>query len=501
MSCDALADPSAGINQLGTPWADGVPTVGQCPIVPGGNLTYRWQANQYGTTWWHSHYSSQYSSGVQGPLVIYGPPSTYYDVDLGPVILTDWYHEPYENIVARLLSDYSNITATGQATGFRPYSDATLINGKGIYPCANVTSSTSCDDVGGPDDGTNGTCSDAASCSLGSLAGFTFTSGKKHLLRLVNTGAELFTLFSIDNHTLTVIANDFTPVVPYTTESVTLSVGQRTDVIVEATGDPSTAYWMRSTANQICSDTNNPDGRGIVYYEDADTSTLPSTTGYALPSSVDNNGCTNDDLTLTVPSCPMAVEDPGTTFTLSLNLANDASGAPAWLMNGVSFEADYSAPIFLQVAQGNDTFEPAWNVYNQGNASSVRLIVYNHFLADHPMHLHGHDFQVLATGTGTWDGTITNPSNPQRRDVQQIADGGTVADPTYIVLQWDQDNPGVWPFHCHIAWHLSAGMNINILERPDEIPNYDIPQEYLDTCTAWNVWEQTHVVDQLESGV
>jgi FtsP/CotA-like multicopper oxidase with cupredoxin domain len=197
----------------------------------------------------------------------------------------------------------------------------------------------------------------------------------------------------------------------------------------------------------------------------------------------------------------MAVEDPGTTFTLSINIGKNASGVTQWLMNGVAFQGDYSDATLLRVAQGNDTFESAWNVYNQGNSTSVRIIVYNQFLADHPMHLHGHAFQVLATGTGTWDGTITNPSNPQRRDVQQIAAGGTVDNPTYIVLQWDQNNPGVWPFHCHIAWHLSAGMYINVLERPDDIPNLDIPQEFFDTCTAWNAWEQNHVIDQIDSGV
>jgi FtsP/CotA-like multicopper oxidase with cupredoxin domain len=428
--------------------------------------------------------------------VIHGPSSADYDVDLGPVILTDWYHDEYESIVTKVLSD-----SGGTSTGSRPYSDATLINGKGIYPCENVTSSTSCDNIGGPQDGTNGSCTDAPSCSLASLSQFRFTSGKKHLLRLVNTGAELFTLFSIDNHTLTVIANDFTPIEPYTTDFVTLSVGQRTDVIVEANGDPSEAYWMRSTANQICSDSNNPDGRAIIYYEKADTWALPWTTGYPLPQSPDSNGCTNDDLTLTVPSCAMAVEDPGTTFTLSLNIGRNASGVTQWLMNGVAFQGDYSDATLLRVAQGNDSFESAWNVYNQGNSTSVRIIVYNQFLADHPMHLHGHAFHVLATGTGTWDGTIINPSNPQRRDVQQIAAGGTVDNPTYIVLQWDQDNPGVWPFHCHIAWHLSAGMYINILERPDDIPSLDIPQEYFDTCTAWNTWEQSHVIDQIDSGV
>lgn len=52
---------------------------------------------------------------------------------------------------------------------------------------------------------------------------------------------------------------------------------------------------------------------------------------------------------------------------------------------------------------------------------------------------------VLAAGTGTWDGTITNPNNPQRRDVQQVQANG------YIVIQFDPTHAGFWPFHCHIG--------------------------------------------------
>ena len=64
---------------------------------------------------------------------------------------------------------------------------------------------------------------------------------------------------------------------------------------------------------------------------------------------------------------------------------------------------------------------------------------------------------VLAEGPGTWDGTVTNPQNPQRRDVQLLQKEG------YIVVQIDADNPGVWPFHCHIAWHVSGGLYVNIM--------------------------------------
>jgi FtsP/CotA-like multicopper oxidase with cupredoxin domain len=80
----------------------------------------------------------------------------------------------------------------------------------------------------------------------------------------------------------------------------------------------------------------------------------------------------------------------------------------------------------------------------------------------HPMHLHGHSFWVLAEGNGEWDGTITNPNNPIRRDTIQIGAPNSVGD-GYTVIEFMADNPGVWPFHCHFGDHASAGLYVNVL--------------------------------------
>jgi hypothetical protein len=111
-------------------------------------------------------------------------------------------------------------------------------------------------------------------------------------------------------------------------------------------------------------------------------------------------------------------------------------------------------------------------------------------------HLHGHDFNVLAAGTGTWDGTIVNAANTQMRDVQIIPGGG------YLVIQHNIDNPGVWPFHCHIAWHVSAGLYWNVLEDVPLIQSTrKLPQTIKDTCTDWEAWSQHNVVAQIDSGL
>jgi FtsP/CotA-like multicopper oxidase with cupredoxin domain len=61
-----------GFPQTQTPWFDGVPSVHQCPIAPGETFVYRFKAEEYGSTWWHAHYSGQYIDGVFGAMIIHG---------------------------------------------------------------------------------------------------------------------------------------------------------------------------------------------------------------------------------------------------------------------------------------------------------------------------------------------------------------------------------------------------------------------------------------------
>jgi len=58
-----------GIRQLRSLEMDGVPGVTQCPIAPQSTFVYNFSAIQYGSSWYHSHYSLQYADGALGPLV------------------------------------------------------------------------------------------------------------------------------------------------------------------------------------------------------------------------------------------------------------------------------------------------------------------------------------------------------------------------------------------------------------------------------------------------
>lgn len=331
---------------------------------------------------------------------------------------------------------------------------------------------------------------------------------------------------------MTVIANDFVPIVPYETQGmrrflsslilfayleivVTLGIGQRTDVLVTGLPGAEGAYIMRaSLASFPCAVTSNPDATAIIYYKhDALLAGTPNTT--AWPAFTESLGkCHNvclvpltpfsptnklqDDLTKTVPFFPIAADlNPPTTEVLDIQFGPNGTGHWVWTMGGSSFRANYNQPILLLSNLGNNSYpdSPQWNVHNFGSNSSVRIHITNPGFLAHPIHLHGHNMFVISEGLGTWDGSIANGANPQRRDVQIVQAGG------YLVLQFESDNPGAWPLHCHIAWHVSAGLYVTVVERPDDIAKLKIPAIMAQTCRDWAAFTNRTVVDQIDSGL
>jgi FtsP/CotA-like multicopper oxidase with cupredoxin domain len=247
----------------------------------------------------------------------------------------------------------------------RPYSDNNLINGKMNFDCGTVAAG------------------DTTKCnSNAGLAKFRFTWGKVHRLRLINAGAEGMQRFSIDGHMMTVIANDFVPITPYTTNVVTLGAGQRTDVLVTANAIGS-SYMMRSNISTICSNTNQPAALAAIYYDNADTTKTPSSKAWNVP---DPGTCANDDLSMTVPYMSITpAYVPSTTKTITIRATVNATGHLVWTMNDSTFRADYNNPLLWLASQGNTTYKPEWNVEDFGTNKTIRVVLENPSAAPHPM--------------------------------------------------------------------------------------------------------------------
>jgi FtsP/CotA-like multicopper oxidase with cupredoxin domain len=133
-----------------------------------------------------------------------------------------------------------------------------------------------------------------STCSAGSpYSKFRVQTGKTYKLRLVNSGAGSLLYFSIDNHQLTVISNDFVDVQPYDVNQVVLGTGQRSDVLFTPQGNGT--IWMRTIAfGKFCGATRalQTRAKAIIFLNDTpETASLPSTT--AWPDPIDNGLCSN----------------------------------------------------------------------------------------------------------------------------------------------------------------------------------------------------------------
>ncbi|KAJ5658160.1 laccase 2 [Penicillium longicatenatum] len=472
-----------GIRQKNNNLMDGTPGVTQCPIPPGKTFTYEWRAEQYGTasvqTWYHSHFSMQYSVGLQGPIIIHGPATANYEEDLGTVILQDWSH----------VSPFTMWWYARLPTG-PPSLASALINGKNVFDC---TGSKDPNCLG------NGTRSE-----------WHFEQGKTYRIRIINTGLYSNFRFAIDGHNLTVIANDLVPIIPYVTDNacvhcvlffqVVISMGQRYDIVVQATAPPGN-YWLRAIWQTSCCPNDYANNTlGIIRYDNT-SAILPTTSNPALYY-LDN--CGDEPLERLVPHLPLNVGPPARTDVFNLyEVTLPLPKGFLWTLNNTYLWTNYSQPTNRMLAEHNSSFPAEYHVYRTPDTpDSWVYLVFNDISGrnrSHPMHLHGHDFFVLATGNGSFipGQSILQRTNPPRRDTATWAKRG------YLVLAFKTDNPGSWLMHCHIVWHSSQSLGLQMLERPGDLAlkrdEFDAMESM---CNAWDAyWNRGGNYVQEDAGI
>jgi FtsP/CotA-like multicopper oxidase with cupredoxin domain len=437
-------------------------------------MTYKFRATEYGSvssltyflnwfgvkadakqTWYHSHYSLQYGDGLYGPLIINGPATADYDEDLGLLTLSDWGHR-----------SVFTLWDAAEAGGYPPTFENGLINGTNMYG--------------------NG----------GSRYETVFKPGTKYRIRIVNAAVEGQFRFAIDNHTFTVIANDLVPIVPYKTDNVLISMGQRYDIIVEA-NQAVDNYWLRAIWQSTCSANGNADGiLGIVRYNAA-SKAIPTTISPSYP-----DACGDEPYASLVPHLSLHAGEIGTYSTL--DLIGNYTNVLRWTLNSSSLYLNWSDPTNLRIANNQSVFPTDYNVYPLPEPNKWVIWVLNDhsgFSSYHPIHLHGHDAFVLAQGNGSYSPSTVklNFQNPPRRDTVTLAAGG------YLVIAFKTDNPGSWLMHCHVAWHASEGFAVQFVEREKEIPRTieaGSLEVFEDNCKTWDKYNNgKEVYVQNDSGI
>lgn len=152
-----------------------------------------------------------------------------------------------------------------------------------------------------------------------------------------------------------------------------------------------------------------------------------------------------------------------------------------WTLNNTSTRVWWQRPTLRQIIANPDVKwgVPIDRVVETPNRDEwINLFIDNHLQVDHPIHLHGHDFYILAQGVGPWNGTVAT-QNPPRRDTALLLGGG------HLVIRWKTDNPGTWLMHCHIGWHTEEGFVLQFIERQKEITPLIDQRTLNDTCDTW----------------
>ncbi|CAE6443593.1 unnamed protein product [Rhizoctonia solani] len=459
-----------GLFQNSTPWMDGPAGITQCPIPAGSSFTYQFTINgQYGTYWWHAHASTQLADGIHGPLIIHSPDDPLkrgvdYDEDQ-ILVVADWYHDTSSVITSALLSSsgyHGSIAA--------PSPNSALINGQGIWDCA--------------------TYGNSSTCFTQTPLEIQVVPNKKYRFRLINTAAHAMFWVSLDGHTFNVTEADDTGVYSETNSALhrlKFHNGQRYSVIVDTSvGSVGDSYWMRAQMNTACLTTLPDDFANTTYaivrYVEEDGTgagtTDPTTSDWT--DVISGAECTDLDTSSLTPiiakDAPTTVVKRGmfqTGFAVSLDSAGNLD--TGFEVNSTEFVDLVYQPILHTIASGGtvNASNVASVVYD--SAGAVDLIINNLDTAiDHPYHMHGMTFWIIAEGSGSLsleeaESVSYNTTNPIRRDTHIIPAS------SWAVLRFEANNPGVWFMHCHIDWHLAEGFAAVIVVQPDAVAQMSIP--------------------------
>jgi FtsP/CotA-like multicopper oxidase with cupredoxin domain len=376
---------------------DGFPWPQTPPIPAGGTHSYDY-APIPGTFWMHSHQGMQEQSLMTAPLIVRSAEDMRADRQEVVLTLHDFSFQTPDELLAGLTKSNTSQSAMPKSGMSNNMNTAS----RGMS--AMSTSSGMATNLNDID-------YDAFLANDRTLADpevIRIEPGEPVLLRLINAASA--TQFWVDLGALsgTVVAVDGHPVRPVRGTRLPLAIAQRLDVLIDL---PENGSYLISAQVE-----GNRARTGIILAASgAPVSRVAAEAGENAPP-VDLS--LERRLEAVTPFAPRALD-----VTHRVILAG-AMAPYAWSLNG-----EYWPNVTpLMIATGQ----------------RVAIEMLNHTMMPHPMHLHGHAFQVVAINGAPVAGAV--------RDTVLVPPMGNVT------IAFDADNPGRWAFHCHNLYHMMTGM-------------------------------------------
>ncbi|GAA2491754.1 multicopper oxidase family protein [Streptomyces longisporus] len=410
---------------------DGVPPAVQTAVRAGSTFTYKFIADAPGTYFFHPHVGVQLDRGLYAPLIVEDPKETLDYDDEWVVLLDDW---------------VDGVTGTPDAVFAELKHGMGGMSGMDMGASSPGPSSSddSMGDMGGMDMGESASPSASASSSggmstkfmlmgatsklLGGDAGdvkyphhlingrvaadpdvYTGKPGKKVRLRIINAGGDTAYRVALGGHKLTITHTDGFPVDHQQVDALLIGMGERYDVVATL-GDgvfPLVALAEGKNAN----------GLALVR---TGSGSKPAAT--VRPKELDGIIMTASQLRA---ADDVRLKSAKTDVTHQIKLTGGMEKYN-WAISGRAFDMKdpEASPVVIEEGQ------------------RVRLDFVNDTDMWHPMHLHGHTYQL-------------GDSGPRK-------DTAIVLPKKKLSVLLDADNPGQWMLHCHNAYHGEAGMMANV---------------------------------------
>lgn len=364
---------------------DGFAPLTQDPIAPGEDFVYEFVVPTAGSYIYHSHVGIQQDRGLYGALIV-EPKEEELGYDREYVLQLDDWLDGVSGTPEDTLQELQSSGGGGMDGGMMGGRGGGMMRGSTIdYPYYLINGRT----VNDPET-------------------LNVRRGERVRLRILNPAGESIFRFAVAGHKLTVTHADGSPVEPVEVDALRIGMGERYDVLLEADNP---GIW------QVAASPEGKSGlsRVLLRYEESNQSSPPPADD--TPDELGGRLLTYWDLR--AKGLESLSGSPDRTHRLTLS---GGMGTYAWTINGQRYpDADP-----LEVREGE----------------RVRFEMQNRSMMVHPMHLHGHFFQI-ETGTGHGPFKDTVMVEPRMG---------------LMTLDFVADNPGEWFFHCHNLYHMESGM-------------------------------------------
>ncbi|MBD3183196.1 multicopper oxidase domain-containing protein [Candidatus Poribacteria bacterium] len=379
---------------------DGVPGITQEPIKPGETFVYEFKAQPAGSYLYHSHVGYQLDQGLYGPLIVEPERELLsYDREY-TIVLADWaVFDGGGPEASRAGHTRSSMDMMGRGMGMMHRGGRGMIGRFSSDDTPLLEPNYDAYTI-------NGKVNKYSTP-------FMLKEGDRVRLRIMNPSSATIYTLRLAGHSMTITHADGRPVKPFSMDALRIGMGERYDVLIRA---------------------DNP-GRWSLY-------TLKDGTpagGYRLATFL-YKGIQGD-----------SYSDDSFSGRFIVNRYWDMEGIPDDKIPGVKGEIDRRFNLTLS---GGMMGSPYWTIngriwpetddLNINEGERVRIEYFNHSMMPHPMHLHGHFFEVVNNNQ--------RKSPPLKDTIIIEPHMGTG------VIDFVADNPGDWFHHCHNLYHLMGGM-------------------------------------------